>query len=77
MHEGVVPNTHARGSAQIDFPLITSGLDEHVIDVGVLDRSILQNDYSGMLFDLWIEGLWSASRQTCPAPISQSKIRRS
>jgi hypothetical protein len=27
MHEGAVPNTHARGSTQIYFPLITSGLD--------------------------------------------------
>jgi hypothetical protein len=42
MHEVVVPNTHARGSAQIDFPLITSGLDDHVVDVGLLDRSILK-----------------------------------
>jgi hypothetical protein len=25
MHEGVVPNTHARGSVQIDFPWITAG----------------------------------------------------
>jgi cytoskeletal protein CcmA (bactofilin family) len=24
MHECVVPNTHARGSVQIDFPLLTS-----------------------------------------------------
>jgi hypothetical protein len=45
MHEGVVPNTHARGSAQIDFPLITYGLDEYVVDVGLLDRSILQSDH--------------------------------
>jgi hypothetical protein len=41
MHQGVVPNTHARRSAQKDFPLITSGLDEHVADVGLLDRYIL------------------------------------
>jgi hypothetical protein len=27
MYEGVAPNTHARGSVQIDFPLITAGLD--------------------------------------------------
>jgi hypothetical protein len=33
MHEGVVPNTHTRGSVQIDFPLITSGLAEHVLNV--------------------------------------------
>jgi hypothetical protein len=53
-----MPNTHARGSTQIDFPLITSGLDEHVADVGLLDRSILQSDHSGMLVDLRIEGIF-------------------
>jgi hypothetical protein len=58
MHEGFVPNTHARGSAQIDFPLITSGLDDHVVDVGLLDRSILQSDHSGMSVDLRIEGIF-------------------
>jgi hypothetical protein len=58
MHQGVIPNTHARGSAQIDFPLITSGIDEHVVDVGLLDRSILQSDHSGMFVGLRIEGIF-------------------
>jgi exonuclease III len=58
MHEGVVPNNHARGSAQIDFTLITSVLDDHVVDVGLLDRSILQSDHSGMFVDLRIEGIF-------------------
>jgi hypothetical protein len=58
MHECVVPNTHARGLTQIYFPLITSGLDEHVADVGLLDRSILQSDHSGMFVDLRIEGIF-------------------
>jgi hypothetical protein len=40
MHEGVVPHTNARRSAQTDFLLITSGLDDHVVDVGLLDKSI-------------------------------------
>jgi hypothetical protein len=58
MHEGGVPNNHARGSAQIYFPLITSGQDEHVVDVGLLDRSILQSDHSVMFIDLRIEGIF-------------------
>jgi hypothetical protein len=58
MYEGVVRNTHARGSAQIDFPLITAGLDEHVLDVGLLDRSVLQSDHSGMFVDPRIEGIF-------------------
>jgi hypothetical protein len=57
-HEGVVPNTHARGSAQIDFTLITYGLDDHIVDVGLLDKSILQSEHSGMLVDLRIEGIF-------------------
>jgi hypothetical protein len=55
MHECVVPNTHARGSVQIDFPLITSGLAEHVLDVRLFNRYFLQSDHSGMFVDLRIE----------------------
>jgi hypothetical protein len=55
MHEGVVRNTHAR---VIYFPMITYGLDKHVADVGLLDRSILQSDHSGMFVDLRIEGIF-------------------
>jgi hypothetical protein len=36
MHEGVESSTHSWGSVQIDFPLITSRLAEHVLDVGLL-----------------------------------------
>jgi hypothetical protein len=58
MHKGVIPNTHARGSSQIDFPLITSGIYDHVVDVGLVDRSILQSEHSGMFVDLRIEGIF-------------------
>jgi hypothetical protein len=78
MNEGVVPITHARGSSQIDFPLITSGLSEHVVDVGLLDRSILQSDHSGMFIDLRIEGTFDQHPDKfCSTSISQSKIIRS
>jgi hypothetical protein len=58
MHEGVVPYTHEWGSVQIEFPLITSGLVDHVLDVGLLNRSVLQSDHSGMFVDLRIEGIF-------------------
>jgi hypothetical protein len=58
MHEGVVPNTHARESVQIDFTLTTSSLAEHVLDVGPINRFILQSDQSVMFFDLQIEGIF-------------------
>jgi hypothetical protein len=58
MHEGIVPNTHARGSVQIDPPLITAGLAEHIPDFGLLDRYVLQSDHSGLFVDLQIEGIF-------------------
>jgi hypothetical protein len=58
MHEGVVPNTHARGYVQIDFPLLTSGMAEHVLNVGLLNRSFLQSDHSRMFVDLRIESIF-------------------
>jgi hypothetical protein len=58
MHKGVVPNIHARGSAQIDFLLITSGLDTHVVDGGLLYRSKLKSYHLGMFVDLRIEGIF-------------------
>jgi hypothetical protein len=58
MHEGVIPNTHACGFVQIDFPLITAGLAEHVLNIGLFDRSVLQSDHSGLFLDLQIEGIF-------------------
>jgi hypothetical protein len=58
IYEGVVPNTHARGSVQIYFALITDRIDEHIIDVGLLYRSVLQSDHSGMFVDLRIEDIF-------------------
>jgi hypothetical protein len=43
----------------IGFPLLTSGLVDHVVlDVGLLNRYVLQSDHSGMFLDLWIEGIF-------------------
>jgi hypothetical protein len=54
----ILPNTHAWGSVQINFPLITAGLTEHVLYVGLLNRYFLQSDHLGMSVDLWIEGIF-------------------
>jgi hypothetical protein len=48
MHDGVVPNTHMRGSSQIDL----AGLREYIEKVGLLDNSVLHSDHRGMLLDL-------------------------
>jgi hypothetical protein len=80
MHEGVVLNNYASGSAQIDFPLITSGPDEHVADVGLLDRSILQSDHSCMFVDLRIKGTFGqhpdklAPHQFCNLKLDDPRI---
>jgi hypothetical protein len=52
MHDGVVPNTHMRGSSQIDFPLTSAGLREYIEKVGLLDNSVVHSDRHGMLLDL-------------------------
>jgi hypothetical protein len=52
MHDGVVPNTHIRGSSQIDFPLTSAGLREYIEKVGLLDNSVLHSDHRGMFLDL-------------------------
>jgi hypothetical protein len=54
MREGAVPNTYACGSIQIDIALSTLGLSDNVADVGLLDRSVLQNNQSGIFVDLKI-----------------------
>jgi hypothetical protein len=52
MHYGVVPNTHMRGSSQIDFPLTSAGLREYIEKVGLLDNLVLHSDHHGMILDL-------------------------
>jgi hypothetical protein len=71
MYEGVLPNTHARGSVQIDYLLITAGLAQNVLDVGLLNRSVLQSDHSGVFVDLRIEGIFGQH----PDKLARHKFR--
>jgi hypothetical protein len=41
LHSEQVPNTHVRGSKQIDFALVTDGIRPCIKAVGLLDESIL------------------------------------
>jgi hypothetical protein len=54
----ILPNTHAWGSVQINFTLITAGLAEHVLDVRLLNSYVLQSDHLGMSVDLRTEGIF-------------------
>jgi hypothetical protein len=44
-HGGVVPNTHTRGSKQIDFVLTTGRLTDSIEAIGLLDCSVLKSDH--------------------------------
>jgi hypothetical protein len=52
MHDGLVPNTHMRGSSHIDFPLTSAVLREYIKKVGILDNLVLHSDHRGMFLDL-------------------------
>jgi hypothetical protein len=71
MYECVFLNTHARRLSQIDFPIITDGLDEHVLYVGLLYRSVLHSNHSNMFVDLRIEGIFGQH----PEKLSTHKFR--
>jgi hypothetical protein len=45
IHSEQVPNTHVRGSKQIDFALVTGGIRPCIKAVGLLDESILKSDH--------------------------------
>jgi hypothetical protein len=45
VHSEQVPNTHVRGSKQIDFVLVMDGIRPFIKAIGLLDKSILKNDH--------------------------------
>jgi hypothetical protein len=52
IHSEQVPNTHVRGSKQIDFALVTDGILPCIKPVGLLDESILKSDHRAIFLDL-------------------------
>jgi hypothetical protein len=54
-HGGVVPNTHMRGSKQIDFLLPTGGLTDNIEAIGLFDCSVLNSGHRSLFVDLCIE----------------------
>jgi hypothetical protein len=58
LNEGTPPNTHNRGSQQIDFVLATAILFQECIEqAGFLDSSVLGSDHKGMYADLNTQAL--------------------
>jgi hypothetical protein len=67
-HGGVVPNTHMRGSKQIDFVLTTGGLTDIIEAIGLLDCSVLNSDHGALFIDLCIEDIFSTSPEKLAQP---------
>jgi hypothetical protein len=65
---GVVPNTHMRGSKQIDFVLTTSGLTDSIKAIGLLDCSVLNSDHRTLFIDLCIEEIFGPSPEKLAQP---------
>jgi hypothetical protein len=70
-HGGVVPNTHMRGSKQIDFVLTTGGLTDSIEAIRLLDCSVLNSDHPALFIDLCIEEIFGPS----PEKLAQSQYR--
>jgi hypothetical protein len=67
-HGGVVPNTHMRGSKQIDFVLTTGGLTDSIEAIGLLDCSVLNSDHRALFIDLCIEDIFGPSPEKLAQP---------
>jgi hypothetical protein len=69
LNEGTSPNTHNRGSQQIDFILATARLFQDDIEhAGFLDPSVLGSDHKGMYVDLNIQALIGTGRDHLQKP---------
>jgi hypothetical protein len=68
VHSEQVPNTHARGSKQIDFALVTDGIRPCIKSVGLLDESILKSDHRAIFLDLDLLLLFCVSLERLERP---------
>jgi hypothetical protein len=48
VHSEQVPNTHVRGSKQIDFALVTDGIRPCIKAIDLLDESVLKSNHSNI-----------------------------
>jgi hypothetical protein len=63
-----VPNTHLRGSKQIDFALVTDGIRPCIKAVGLLDESILKSDHRAIFLDIDLLLLFGVSLERLERP---------
>jgi hypothetical protein len=68
VHSEQVPNTHVRGSKQIDFSLVTYGIQPCIKAVGLFDESILKSNHRAIFLDLDLFLLFGVSLERLERP---------
>jgi hypothetical protein len=63
-----IPNTHLRGSKQIDFVLTTSGIAHFIQAIGLLDFDVVfRTDHRTFFIDIDMDGFFGSATETLPA----------
>jgi hypothetical protein len=63
-----IPNTHLRGSKQIDFVLTTSGIAPFLQSIGILDFEVIfRTDHRTFFIDIDMDGFFGSATEKWPA----------
>jgi hypothetical protein len=63
-----IPNTHLRGSKQIDFVLTAAGIAPFIRAIGLLDFDVVfRTDHRTFCIDIDMDGFFGSSTQRLPA----------
>jgi hypothetical protein len=63
-----IPNTHLRGSKQIDFVLTTAGIAPFIQAIGLLDFDVIfRTDHRTFFIDIDMDGFFGSATETLPA----------
>jgi hypothetical protein len=63
-----IPNTHLRGSKQIDFVLTTAGIAPFIQAIGLLDFDVIfRTDHRTFFIDIDMDGFFGSATATLPA----------
>jgi hypothetical protein len=63
-----IPNTHLRGSKQIDFVLTTAGIAPFIRAIGLLDFDVVfRTDHRKFFIEIDMDGFFGSETETLPA----------
>jgi hypothetical protein len=63
-----IPNTHLRGSKQIDFVFTTAGIAPFIRAIGLLDFDVVfRTDHRTFLIDIDMDGFFGSATEKLPA----------